>query len=223
MSSTTPDPQNPGPQYGQAPQYNQAPQHNQTPQYGEPGSRFGTQPYGAAPQQFGGPVAEPKKFRTLLTLTLASAGLYALSGLISLFMDRTETTRQMLQEQGRTGAELEQAVQASSTFGLIVGVVALVVVLGLYALVYVGLRSVKNWARITGIVFAIISVVMTLLSLLGAGLLAGLGLTIIDLGSPLGILSAVLSVVALVVNILWLVNAFNKDVAAYTKQGRVTV
>ena len=31
---------------------------------------------------------------------------------------------------------------------------------------------------------------------------------------------AVLSLAALVVNILWLVNAFNKDVAAYTQQGR---
>ena len=222
------NPANPPLNGGQAPQYDQAPQYGQPAQgasaadpYGPPvGSRFGTQAY-AADGQYGAPVAEPAKFRTLLKLTLLSAVLYLLSGVASLFTDTEGQTRSQLEQAGLSPEEIEQALQLGGMVAVISSVVVLLIGLGLYALVYFGLKSVKNWARILGIVFAILSVVGSVLGMLSFGLLAGLGMDMgIDLSSPLGIVATVLSLAALVVNILWLVHAFNKDVAAYTKQGR---
>ncbi|GGK44431.1 hypothetical protein E4A47_06865 [Micrococcus flavus] len=228
MTNQDPQFQNPGqnpadPPFdgGRAPQYGQPAQGGAADPYGPPvGSRFGTQAYGAdAP--YGAPVAEPAKFRTLLTLTLLSAVLYLLSSIPGLFMDTEGQTRAQLEQAGMSPEEIEQALQFGGTVGVISAVAILLIGLGLYALVYFGLKSVKNWARILGIVLAILSVVGAVLGMLAAGLLAGLGMnTGLDLSSPLGIVATVLSLAGLVVNILWLVHAFNKDVAAYTKQGR---
>ena len=184
------------------------------------GARFGTPAYGAD-AQYGAPVAEPAKFRTLLKLTLLSAVLYLLSSIPSFFTGTEGQTRAQLEQAGMSPEEIEQTLQLTGVASVIGVVATLLVGLGLYALVYFGLKAVKNWARILGIVLAILSVVGSVLGVLAAGLLAGLGMDLgLDLSSPLGILGAVLSLAALVVNILWLVNAFNKDVAAYTQQGR---
>lgn len=221
-------PADPPSEGGQAPRYGQAPQYGQPAQgapaadpYGPPvGARFGTPAYGAD-AQYGAPVAEPAKFRTLLKLTLLSAVLYLLSSIPSFFTDTEGQTRAQLEQAGMSPEEIEQTLQLTGVASVIGVVATLLVGLGLYALVYFGLKAVKNWARILGIVLAILSVVGSVLGVLAAGLLAGLGMDLgLDLSSPLGILGAVLSLAALVVNILWLVNAFNKDVAAYTQQGR---
>ncbi|MDO4240361.1 hypothetical protein, partial [Micrococcus sp.] len=197
--------------YGQAPQYGQPAQGAPAADpYGPPvGSRFGTQAYGADGQY--GTVTEPAKFRKLLTLTLASAAVYLLS-LIPGLLGGTDGFRAQLEEQLRTQPGITPEDIAAFTdlagvffIGTVVG--SLVIALALYLVVYLGLRKAKNWARILGIVLAILGTLSTLVGLIT---LAATGQWI----------SLLLSLAFIVVNILWLVHAFDKDVAAYTKQGR---
>ncbi|MGC5048950.1 hypothetical protein [Micrococcus porci] len=209
----TPYPQNP--QGGQpAPQYGQPGQA--APQYGQPGegSRFGTQAYGAPGLQYGAPLAEPATFRTLLKLTLASAVVYVLSALPGLFVDQDALVRDQLRAQGKSAEQIDQAMQNAGMVSAMAGiglVVWLLIALGLYALVYFGLRARKNWARVLGIVLAILGTLSAVFGLFRLG------------SFPAGVMiaSLVLSVLFIAVNVLWLVNAFNKDVAAYTQQGRL--
>ena len=212
-------PGRPQPEYGQAqPEYGQAqsqygqaqPQYGQGGQYPAPGSRYGTQPYGVGGQY--GTVQEPAKFRTLLTLTLASAALYVLSALPALFaMDEIldVTMADVAVQPGVTAEDVEMAASFMRTAGLVGLVIAVLIGLGLYALVYFNLRGVKNWARVLGIVFAIIG----LLSLFQ-------GIAYLFTGNPLIILSGVLTIAYVVVNIVWLVVAFRRDVADWFRQGR---
>lgn len=222
MSHQNPDPTGPAqnqpdhgqPQYGQ-PEYGQ-PQYGQPaygqPQYGQPAAdgRYGTQPYGVGGQY--GTVPEPKKFRTLLTLTLVSAALWVLSSLPGLFAfdDIMATVTGTLDDQPDFSAQdLEAFTTFARTVGIASFVVTLIIGLGLYALVYFNLRGVKNWARVLGIVFAILGV----LSIFSAvGYLFSTSLVVNLMG--------VLTIAYVVVNILWLVVAFNKDVADWFRQGR---
>ena len=208
------------PQGGHAPQggWNQGPYGTGPQDYGQgypqPGSRYGTMPYEAYGQQR---LEEPPKYRTLLTATLVSLALFVVSSLPGFLMvGDAAGFRSMIDESiAQQGQQLSpdelQAIDqvmsmltgmgiALMAFGTLVGV-------GLYLLVYFGLRGRKNWARITGIVFAVLALVFTLPSLLALPFLGGSGL-----------LSAVVSVLFVGVNIWWLVLAFNGPISRYLQQ-----
>lgn len=172
--------------------------------YGEAASKYGTDPY--APGSYGGPVAEPKKYSLLKTLTLVSLAIYVLSSLPGLFLSDDATRQEMItgmEQQGMTAAE---AAEAADLFGgLLTGFiwVSLLVGIGLYLLVFFGLKKNKNWARITGIVFAILGIVFTMVGVIGAD-----PLTLVLVLAHVGVAA------------YWLVLAFSTEVKSYLAQFR---
>lgn len=172
--------------------------------YGEAASKYGTDPY--APGSYGGPVAEPKKYSLLKTMTLVSLAIYVLSSLPGLFLSDDATRQEMItgmEQQGMTAAE---AAEAADLFGgLLTGFiwVSLIVGVGLYLLVFFGLKKNKNWARITGIVFAILGIVFTMVGVIGAD-----PLTLVLVLAHVGVAA------------YWLVLAFSTEVKSYLAQFR---
>ena len=156
---------------------NPYPQQPEGARGGPPQYQAGGDQYGA--HQGGHPGAAPPEVKRLLTLTLVSAAVYLLNQVVGLIT----------------------AADQASGIGQITGIVMLVIALGLYALVYVFLKKGKNWARVLGIVLSILSVVGTLIGLLGAMAYGGLGIVLLVLG-----------LVLVVVNVLWLVTAFKAPV-----------
>lgn len=185
-----------GDQYGQA-----------GDQYGAAGGRYGTAAYD--PNQYTGTAAAPTELKKLLTLTLASAGLYLLSTVVGIFAaattDMTEAYRQLGMPSDQAALMAEQAGGVAT----ITSIVILVIAMALYALVYVFLKKGKNWARILGIVLAILGALSGLSAFFGAMIYGGMGIAIIVIG-----------VVLAVVNILWLVTAFKAPVARWFGQHR---
>ncbi|NLS10382.1 hypothetical protein HGQ17_10335 [Nesterenkonia sp. MY13] len=191
------------------------PPNDNTPQWGQPspqgedpstGPKFGTEAYN--PQAFGGPVEEPAKFRSLKIFTLVSGGLFLISGVMMLLMFNNDSFREaMIDDLMTTYQEMGVAMERTeveSVYGWFSTgtTIFVLVLLGIYALVYFGLRANKNWARILGIIFAIISIVFSVL---------GFAMGEINL-------SMLISLVWLGVNVYWLVLAFNSEVADYLFQ-----
>ncbi|GAA3701980.1 hypothetical protein GCM10022377_14530 [Zhihengliuella alba] len=212
----THDPQSPNPA-GQPGQPNRPDQPAQNP-YGQsaggqpgqqPGSKFGTDAYD--PNQYGGTAAEPKQFGLLKKVTIASAVLFVISFIAGL---PAATDTAMLREQMEaTGAPVDESMlQMAQNMAIGTTVATAVVGLALYALVIIGLYKRQNWARILGIVFAILSVLGGVWSLFNSGAVMAMG--------GVGVLSIVLGVITLIVNIYWLVLAFNPRVAEYLRKPR---
>ncbi|MGJ9406896.1 hypothetical protein ACHABQ_11305 [Nesterenkonia aurantiaca] len=195
---------NPSGGYGGNPSGGYGGQPGQPGGYGEAASKYGTDPY--APGSYGGPVAEPKKYSLLKTLTLVSLAIYVVSALPGLFLGDDATRQEMItgmEQQGMTAAE---AAEAADLFGgLLTGFiwVSLIVGIGLYLLVFFGLKKDKNWARITGIVFAILGIVFTLIGVIGAD-----PLTLVLVLAHVGVAA------------YWLVLAFSTEVKSYLAQFR---
>ena len=183
------------------------------PQQEAPGSRYGTQAY--TPQAQYDVMQEPKKYRTLLTLTLASLGLYVLNLLLSMLMTGDDKYRRYLEESATAGGqplsadELEQITSVMNLMMIGTILVSGIIGIAMYLLVYLGLKKKKGWARILGIVFAILGVLSTAGSLITIGATASGALLVALL---------LVSVAFLVVNVLWLVHAFAKEVTAYLQQ-----
>lgn len=203
--------------YGQGQSYPQGP-YGEGPQGGwdqQAGSRYGTLPYEAYGQQR---LQEPPKYRHLLLATLISLGLYLLSAIPGFLMFgnaadfRTMMEEQMAAEGQTMTAEEAQAVEQVLNFvtgaGLAMMAFFTLIFAGLYLLVYFGLRKRRNWARVTGIVFAILSLVTTLPSLLFLPFMGG----------GTGLFTGLLSVLFVAVNIWWLVLAFNGQISRYLQQ-----
>ncbi|MFE7632349.1 hypothetical protein [Kocuria sp. NPDC057446] len=176
---------------------------NPYPQQPE-GARGGPPQYQATGDQYGAgpghPGAAPPEVKRLLTLTLVSAAVYLLNDIVGMVVAATADTTAMYQELGLSPDQIAAADQAAGV-GQVTGIVLLVIALGLYALVYVFLKKGRNWARVLGIVLSILSVVGTLIGLLGAMAYGGLGIVLLILGLLL-----------VVVNVLWLVTAFKAPV-----------
>lgn len=175
------------------------------------GPRFGTQPYD--PSAVGGPMAEPPKYARLKQYTLLSLAIFVVSVLVSLIPVFTGDLRESAIEQYEAMGMSQEEMQAGldivvpatlATTGLL-----LVVGVALYLLVYFGLKGRKNWARILGIVFAILGVVGMLIS-------SGGGLT--D-PTAMNIIGSVLTLAGAVVGILWLLTAFSAEVRTYLSEG----
>ena len=132
---------------------NPYPQQPEGARGGPPQYQAGGDQYGA--HQGGHPGAAPPEVKRLLTLTLVSAAVYLLNDIVGIIAVTTVDTTEMYREMGLSADQIAAADQASG-IGQITGIVMLVIALGLYALVYVFLKKGKNWARILGIVFAIL-------------------------------------------------------------------
>ncbi|OFR90750.1 hypothetical protein HMPREF2863_05810 [Micrococcus sp. HMSC067E09] len=200
--------------YGQPPHggYGQPPQG--WPQQPPPGDRYGTTPYEAYGMQR---LEEPPKYRALLTATLVSLAVYVVSAVPGfLMLGDAAGFRSMIDEsiaeQGRQ-LSADQLESIDQVLGIVTGMGMafmafwMLVVVGLYLLVYVGLRGRRNWARVTGIVFAILALVFTLPSLFALPFMGGAGM-----------FSAVVSLVSVAVDIWWLVLAFNGQISRYLEQ-----
>lgn len=172
------------PQYGQNPEYNNAPNDTQAISLG------GQYPGGNRPN----PVAHPK-LKSLLNLTLASAGVYALSHIISMFVKTPEASMKVNGEQQLSDA-------AMGGLGVVANIIILIIMLGIYFLVYSLLKKGKNAGRITGIVFCILGTLGALIGIFNI------------FNGGLGILVGILQLVMVIVNVLWLVKAFDRDVKA---------
>lgn len=158
------------------------------------GDQYGAaRPTGAAPPEVG----------RLLTLTLASAGLYLLNRVAGLVASFSADMSQSYAELGLSADQIAQAESAAT----VTTIVTLVVALALYALIYVFLKKGKNWARVLGIVLSVLSIVTTAIGLLGALAYGGVGIVLLVLGLLL-----------LVVNVLWLVTAFKAPVRQWFSQ-----
>lgn len=215
-------PQNtPAPDYGQnagqgaAPGgFGAQPVHGQqpiAPQQGQPGTRYGTAAYDPRANFERG---KPAKANTLHRMTILSLAIWLLSSILSVAMVMTpqfeEQLRQQYADAGMSQEMMAQTISMAGTIGVITAVVMVIVSLIPYILVLIGVPKGRNWARIVGIVFAILGTLTTLYGLVTS-------LTSLGSSGVLGIIGILLSLVFLVVNIYWLVLAFNGRVAAWFK------
>lgn len=176
------------------------------------GSKFGTSGYDPG-ASYNAPMTEPKKYSLLKTMTLASFGLYILSSLIGLapmFTGEAEDmARSELEGSDLGGMSLEQALSMGMAFTWVMLLVPLVIAVVFYLLVHFGLKKVKGWARITGIVMAIVGLAVTF----GSFLIGGTGFE-----SMLMLISLIITLVWAVVTVYWLVLAFSAPVRDYMGQ-----
>ncbi|MCG2623504.1 hypothetical protein LVY72_16525 [Arthrobacter sp. I2-34] len=185
----------PAPQYGQqAPQYGQnlPPYGQQVPQYGQPAPQYG-QP---APQygqnlpaygyqkpmpgqygqpQYGGKLTPPREVLIAFWLIIAAAVVNLVNSFIL-----AGTAHQAISAVWNDPAfqdQLRQAAQgqdiSSITPDLVAGMVGTMYIVGaliaaaLYLLVAFGVKAGRNWARILGTVFAVLSLVLLAFGVLG--------------------------------------------------------
>ncbi|RZU62159.1 hypothetical protein [Zhihengliuella halotolerans] len=164
-------------------------------------------PVAPEPQETAAP--EPSKFAMLKKLTLVSAALYLISTLVSLpaAMDNSAIREQM----EMSGTTVDDAMlQAAQGVAIGTAIATLVVGLGLYALVIIGLYKRKNWARVLGIIFAILSLVGFLIGLFASGLMPTVAST--------SVFTTILGIVSALVTVYWLVLAFSSQVAEYLRK-----
>lgn len=155
----------------------------------------------------------PDKAQALRSVAVTSLVLAVISQLASSLNGRTEAYRQdvteYLQRLG-LGPEITQQSAAGGGPGTAVGsILGLAILVGLYLLVINGLARRRNWARVLGIVFAMISVAIGI----GGLLLSAVAEVPLVLGGLLGLLAFLLGLVLVVVDIRWLVLAFDRRVA----------
>lgn len=172
-----------------------------TPAYGQ-GDQYGAGLYG----QHRGPVPAPPQHRRLLTLTLVSAALYVLNGIVSMIATATTDLTGAYERLG-VPADQAQAMADQSGGSTVFSLIILVIALGAYGLGYTGLKKGKNWARVLGIVLAILSIIGTVFGFVGSLIFGGWAIALIAIG-----------VAVLIVDILWLITAFAKPVAAWFAQ-----
>ena len=178
------------------------------PYPGQSASKFGTESYD--PNAYGGPVEQPDKFRKLKLFTLVSLAIFVLNQVVSFVMIssaeyRNEMIADIEQQMSAAGQTMDRS-QVESYIDAVAGVslIFAVIGLGIYLLVYFGLRAAKNWARIVGIVFAILGAVF------------GIGGFVF--GGPTDLVTVVVTLLWIGVNVYWLVLAFSPVVAGYLKQ-----
>jgi hypothetical protein len=195
------------PQWG-TPEHGAAPGGGEAPYGGAGPSKYGTEAY--QPHAYGGPIEAPDKFRKLKLFTLVSLAVYVLNQLVSFIMMNTATYReQMINDFEQQLSAAGQTIERSEIEGYLSVVLGVTVIfaligLGIYLMVYSGLRASKNWARIVGIVFAVLG--------------AGFGIFGFVLGGPTDFATVVITLIWIGVNIYWLILAFSPDVARYLRE-----
>ena len=153
-----------------------------------------------APGQQRGVVPAPRQLKRLLGLTVASGVLYAALGVVVTIIYATMDFAAMYQRMGvpaEDAGQIGTMVEQMRGISIASGVIGLVVLVGLYVMEYVFLSKGANWARILGIVLAILSAVGFLGNLFGFWLYGQWAIVLIGLG-----------IAFIAVNIAWLVTAF---------------
>lgn len=91
---------------------------------------------------------------------------------------------------------------------------SLILTVGAFALIYLGLRAHKNWARILGIVLAFVSI--------GFGVLGNVFAATLNIQmGAIGLVSMLLAVISLALLIYWLVLAFSREVRLHLAPSRM--
>lgn len=178
-----------GPSPGGPPRYTPAP------------GQYGTGPHG----QRSAPA--PPEHKRLLNLTLASAGLYLLHGVVSMIAVAATDLAELYERMGVPAGQAGALTGRLGGLTTLTGLVGLALAAGLYALVYVFLKKGRNWARILGIVLAVLGAVNVLFGLLGSWLYGTWAIALIAVGLALA-----------VVNVLWLVTALRAAVVHWFAQ-----
>ncbi|TDL46511.1 hypothetical protein [Kocuria rosea] len=169
-------------------------------------------PAGAGPGQQRGAVPAPRQLKRLLGLTMASGALYTALGVVVTVIFATTDFAAMYQRMGVPAEDARQVgtmVEQMRGISIASGVIAIVVLAGLYATAYVFLKKGANWARITCTVLAILSSLGFLGNLFGFWLYGQWAIVLIALG-----------VAFIAVNIAWLVTAFQAPVRDWFTQPR---
>ena len=171
-------------------------------------NKYGTTPYSTIDRSDIG--EEPRSSKLTKTLIWPLLGLNVLTTVLGFIhlqtVDTVEYYNQALppeQMQGMTPEMLESMhTWTSMSF---IGVGALSVIL--FVIVGLGLRATKTWARFLGLVFAILFILSEGLSLLFT----------VNYGelATIELLAAVLSWVAVLLTIWWIVQAMNKQTARW--------
>lgn len=165
--------------------------------------------YPAAPEPRQEPAPEPAKFTLLKRLTIVSLLLFVLAVAAGLLgaLD-ADAMREQLELSGspadETTVQLAQAVAIAITAGGAVGGLAA------YVLVVKGLYKRRNWARVLGIVCAILSV-----AAFGFSLTASAPMLTTD---ALAVASFALEALALLVSLYWLFLAFSPEVGRHLRR-----
>ena len=180
----------------------QNPNYPQDPQYSPAGNRYGTAGYDPN-QNF--EMTKPPQINRWFQVTVASFVIYVLStviGMVMLFTDSGQAQlRESLQGQDTGGVPMDDLVAMATVSGVVFAGLILLVAVVLYVLVLLGIKKRWGWSRILGIILAIVGILFT-----AGGFFTGGGLSIIDV---------VLGLLFIVVNIYWLILAFNRSVAAW--------
>jgi hypothetical protein len=182
------------------------PQSPEQPPYPQGGPAAAGMPYYHPTQDQYGRAnrgAPPPQHARLLKLTLASAGLYLLNLVVSLVVTSTVDLTAAYERLGFT-TEQAQLAATEASGSVLSTIITAVIALGLYALVYTGLKKGRNWARIVGIILAILSAIGTVFGVFGSLLFGGWAVVLIAL-----------TVAVLIVDILWLITAFKAPVRAW--------
>ncbi|WP_290500016.1 hypothetical protein [Kocuria sp. UBA5001] len=166
---------------------------NSGQQYGQAGGKYGTAEYN--PGQYTGVTERPGTLDKLLKLTMASLGIYVLSGIVGLIAVST----------------IEMAGKAGGVGGPTSSIISLIIGIALYLLVWTNLKKGKNWARILGTVFAAIAILGGLFGLIGTFVYP----------APWNIIMIVLALLKVVVDILWIVTAYKAPTSAWFTQNQV--
>ncbi|WP_136088959.1 hypothetical protein [Auritidibacter ignavus] len=155
---------------------------------------------------------EPQGSKTAKMLVLASAVVTLVQTILHLvFLDMDSFFASGFLEVELNGSEVteEQALESASNFASTVvygtTIVVLSITLGLYATVYFGMRANKNWARILGVVCAIVGGLLFFWTLL-TSFIQFSGVTVVIVDVIAGLLGTAISV-------YFLILVFRKDVA----------
>ncbi|WP_022871983.1 hypothetical protein [Nesterenkonia alba] len=175
------------------------------------GSKYGTEAY--QPGAYSEDISQPPQYRQLLLWTLLSMGFYLavqILGMVPIFTgEMQDILREDMAEVG-TAEEIDQLMELFALFGIGWYAFLAVAALILYLVVYFGLKNKKNWARILGIVLALLGLVFTL-----GELLLGVGTAF---ASATLIIGSLITLVWASVTVFWLILAFNGRVAKYIQQ-----
>lgn len=179
-----PPPPGQGGQPGYGGQLNQGDQ----PSYGGYAPAPGTDDAYGARQ----PVARPKAVDTAVKLMYAGAGLWLLN-LIVPFLMKGQIEEQVREQLEASGEVVDQSLVDTTLMGsLIFGVVLGLVGVGLWLLHAWANGKGMSWARITGTILGVLSVLSTLLGLVGMGM---------GIGAGGNVLSMILSILGLLISL----------------------
>ena len=120
-----------------------------------------------------------------------------------------DLARTQLEGQDLGGMSVDDALAIGMTTAWVIILVPLVISIAVYLMVYFGLKATKNWARITGVVFAFIGLALTL---------GGMAIDASSYTSGVGIVALIITVAWAAVSIYWLVLAFGSPVRDYMEQ-----